>query len=186
MQPLLKTARDRRGIGEGSGDLREVASNMRAVQQQNPTGSIAPTDALAMRRSLDPLVQASNAQVASGSTPTDMTALIRSGKAKGLNEGLSAILPNFGEQSANTSELFGLSKALQKAEMRPTTLQTFSAKGPSAAAGRLLTNPYVLSRGAIASDRAGALFQSPQALRAALLAEILGQSSPQSPASEQP
>lgn len=186
-EPLLDVAANREALGM-PGDFQEIASRERAFTAAHPTGQIPAAQALAMKREADSLSQTAQNQLRRGVTPTDMTARLHNATREGLNEGLSAIIPDYAAQNQNTSQLYGLSKALKTAENRPHALTNLASVGEGVVTGkatkgllmRFLLDPRLQSRAGILAHRGGQL-PIANLLRAALMGQMADEAPATSP-----
>ncbi len=134
--PLVDTAANREALGV-PGDITEIADRERLFNAAHPSGQIAPTQALTLKREADTLASTAQNQLRRGSVPTDMTAKLHDATRAGLNEGLEGATAgmtspeglNYADQNARTSILYGLSRALRAAENRPHGLTDLASIG---------------------------------------------------------
>jgi len=194
-QPLVDVAANREALGTGAGDFNEIAAREAAFNAAHPTGQMAPTQALALKREADNLANTAQNAVRRGAATNDMTAQLHNATRAGLKEGLEDLDPAIADQNARTATLYGLSRALRTAENRPQTLfrglsdlaavggalsgsdfRSGAERGTGAMiAARALTSPAVQSRLGIGSFAASQLPLATLA-RLALLAGITASS----------
>lgn len=189
--PLVDKAGTREALGNGTGDFSEIAQREAAFNQAHPTGQIGPTRALALKREADALAGTAQNAIRRGTATNDMTAQLHDATRSGLRQGLLDIAPGLHDQNAQTSTLYGLSRALRSAESRPHALTDILSVGAGiggafgghdsgdsamkgAATGvamKALTSPQIQSRLGIGADRMGKVPYA-QLVRLAILAAM--------------
>lgn len=172
--PLVNKAANREGLGV-MGDLEEIAGREKGFNAAHPTGQIGPTRAMELKREADALSGTAQNAVRRGAATNDMTAQLHDATRSGLKQGLEKIAPGLQEQNANTSTLYGLSRALRSAENSPHRLTDILSIGAglggafgghdssdsalkgtaSGVAMKALTSPQIQSRLGIGADRMG-------------------------------
>jgi hypothetical protein len=145
--PLVDKAGTREALGNGTGDFNEIAQREAAFNTAHPTGAIGPTRAMELKREADALAGTAQNAVRRGVATNDMTAQLHDATRSGLKQGLEGIAPGLADQNAETSTMYGLSRALRAAEHRPHGLTDLLSIGAG--------SPFIQSRLGIGADRMG-------------------------------